>query len=142
MRRFYEQTLCILQKFLLTNPDLHHGLLTAQLHPKLFSDFDADSCIVIYDLHKFAQRVFVAARQILPAFEWHGVCRSVRYFDPYFPPSGSDPSFDPFTSKHFRYAYQNEVRFTWLPETLARPLAPELYLELGDISDICQLIKK
>jgi hypothetical protein len=27
MRRFYEQTLCILQKFLLTNPDLHHGLL-------------------------------------------------------------------------------------------------------------------
>ena len=29
MRRFYEQTLWILQKFLLTNPDLHHGLLGA-----------------------------------------------------------------------------------------------------------------
>jgi hypothetical protein len=27
MRRFYEQTLWILQKFLPTNPDLHHGLL-------------------------------------------------------------------------------------------------------------------
>ena len=27
MRRFYEQTLWILQKFLLANPDLHHGLL-------------------------------------------------------------------------------------------------------------------
>ena len=27
MRRFYKQTLWILQKVLLTNPDLHHGLL-------------------------------------------------------------------------------------------------------------------
>ena len=27
MPAFYEQTLCILQKCLLTNPDLHHGLL-------------------------------------------------------------------------------------------------------------------
>jgi transposase len=27
MRRFYEQTLCILHKFLLANQDLHHGLL-------------------------------------------------------------------------------------------------------------------
>ena len=29
MRRFYEQTLCILHKFLLANQDLHHGLLAA-----------------------------------------------------------------------------------------------------------------
>src|SRR6266496_1503484 len=30
MRRFYEQTLWIPQKFLLTNLDLHHGLLAAR----------------------------------------------------------------------------------------------------------------
>ena len=29
MRRFYEQSLWIPQKFLFTNPDLHHGLLRA-----------------------------------------------------------------------------------------------------------------
>jgi hypothetical protein len=31
MRRFYEQTLCILHKFLLANQDLHHGLLAKTL---------------------------------------------------------------------------------------------------------------
>ena len=30
MRRFYEPTLWILQKFLPTNPDLHHGLLDVE----------------------------------------------------------------------------------------------------------------
>jgi hypothetical protein len=32
MRRFYEQTLCILHKFLLANQDLHHGLLGVQMY--------------------------------------------------------------------------------------------------------------
>jgi len=45
MRRFYKQSLWIPQNFLLTNPDLHHGLLRAysvlfwdaQQHYDLFS---------------------------------------------------------------------------------------------------------
>ncbi len=35
MRRFYEQTLCILHKFLLANQDLHHGLLGFRLTPQV-----------------------------------------------------------------------------------------------------------
>jgi hypothetical protein len=48
MRRFYEQTLCILHKFLLANQDLHHGLLAekngGKLPEKLSSMDVLDAC--------------------------------------------------------------------------------------------------
>jgi len=42
MRRFYKQTLCIPQNLLLTNQDLHHGLLGQKLKNEyVIGDLDA-----------------------------------------------------------------------------------------------------
>jgi hypothetical protein len=113
--------------------DYYVSCMTKQLDLRLFDDFDADCCIVIFQPTEFAKRVFAAARRLLPS--WHGVFRDVRYVDPYLPPA---EEFHLFSSKNFRYWYQKEVRFAWLPEAGAGKL-DHLYLEVGDISDISRL---
>jgi hypothetical protein len=106
--------------------------LTKQLDLRLFDDFSANSCIVIHEPREFARRAFAAAKRQLPPCS--GVFRNVRYVDPYQPPEGD---LDLFCSKDFRFWYQKEVRFAWAHEDEPRKLDP-LFLELGDISDICQ----
>jgi hypothetical protein len=115
--------------------DYYVSCLAKQLDLRLFDDFNADCCIVIHQPTEFAKRVFMAAKRLLP--QWHGIFRDVRYIDPYQPPPDD---FDLFCSKDFRYWYQKEVRFAWLPQNEAGKL-DHLYLELGEISDICQFVK-
>jgi len=118
--------------------DYYVSCLTKQLDPRLFDDFQADCCIIVHDPTEFARRMFVAAKKLLPS--WHGIFRDVRYVDPYLPPPDDPQDFSVFCSKDFRFWYQKEVRFAWLPEQDIKNL-DYLFLELGDISDICQMAK-
>ena len=115
--------------------DYYVSCLTKQLDLRMFDDFNADSCVVVNDHREFAKRMFAAAKKVLPS--WYGVFRDVRYIDPFRPPKDE---FDLFCSKDFRYWYQKEVRFAWIPEREAVNI-DHLQLELGDISDIAQLAK-
>jgi hypothetical protein len=115
--------------------DYYVSCLTRQLDLRLFDDFKADSCLVIHYPREFARRAFAAAKRQLPSC--FGVFRDVKYVDPYQPPKGE---LDLFCSKDFRYWYQKEVRFAWLLEDEAKNL-DHLFLELGDISDICQFVE-
>jgi hypothetical protein len=115
--------------------DYYVSCMTKQLDLRLFDDFGADCCIVVDDHVEFARRVFAAARKLLPS--WHAVFRDVRYVDPYLPPK---EEFYLFSSKDFKYSYQKEVRFAWIPEGDAGKL-DHLQLEIGDISDISRLAK-
>jgi hypothetical protein len=113
--------------------DFYVSCLCEQVHLRLFDDFEADSCLIVYDPSEFERRMFKAAVQVLP--NWAGSRERVQYIDPY---TSNNPNPDIPASKHFRYWYQREVRFVWLPET-ARGLSEHLFLELGDISGIAQL---
>jgi len=104
--------------------------------PLQFDDFDADSCIVVTDYRELAKRMFGAAKEALPSW-WHGIFRSVEYIDPFRPPKGE---LDLFCSKNFRFWYQKEVRFAWIPDREAKNL-DHLQLEVGDISDIARFVK-
>jgi hypothetical protein len=115
--------------------DYYVSCLTQQLDLRLFDDFNASACIVIHQPKEFARRAFAAAERQLPSC--FGVFRSVKYVDPYQPPEGD---LDLFCYKDFRYWYQKEVRFAWLLEGDARSL-DHVFLELGDISDICQFVE-
>ena len=42
--------------------------------------------------------------------------------------------------KNFRYAYQKEFRFVWIPKNPT--CLKEIYLSIGDISDISEIITK
>ncbi|MFY9845533.1 MAG: hypothetical protein ACLP0H_10020 [Terriglobales bacterium] len=116
--------------------DYYVSCLTGQLDLRLFDDFDADSCIVVTDYREFAKRMFAAAKRPLPSW-WHGIFRSVEYIDPFRPPKGD---LDLFCSKDFRFWYQKEVRFAWIPDREAKNLN-HLQLEVGDISDIARFAK-
>jgi hypothetical protein len=109
--------------------------LSKQLRVRLFSDFDADCCIVIHQPLEFAKRIFEAARRSLRGCE--GRFAAVRYIDPY---NSRDGRPDVFLSKHFRYCYQCEVRFSWLPDKPVEKLA-HVFLELGPLSDISEFFE-
>ncbi len=116
--------------------DYYVSCMTRQLDLRLFDDFDADCGIIVHRPTEFAERVFAVAKRALPT--WVGGFGEVKYIDPYRPPNND---VEIFRSKDFRFWYQKEVRFAWLPLELPQAKLDHLYLELGDISDICQFVQ-
>jgi len=91
--------------------DYYVSCLAKRLDLRLFDDFEADSCIVVHDVVAFARRMLEAVEQHLTG--WHGWLQNVTYIDPFNWKQGDA---DVFCTKHFRYSYQQEVRFVWLPD--------------------------
>jgi hypothetical protein len=105
------------------------------LTPRLFQDFDnADACLLITRPREFIEVVFAEFERRLPVFT--GLERPVRYIDPL---NATLRDLEVFFCKHFRYAYQAEFRFVWLPPELRGDLEP-LFLELGGLSAYAELI--
>lgn len=114
--------------------DYYVMCLSRSLSLRLFDDFNhADSCVIIRDIREFARRIFSAVRKLLPG--WSGRLRDVTYFDPFNAPRDRDL----FFSKHFRYAYQREIRFVWMPPE-ARSDLEILDFDAGSMSHICDLL--
>ena len=108
--------------------------LSLSFAPRLFLDFDSDACLVIRKPNEFQE-------MILSIFEskmqnWSGVGKRVVYIDPLNCPM---VDIDVFCSKHFRYAYQKEYRFIWLPSDPEQYL-DHIWIELPDMIDYCYLV--
>lgn len=122
-----------------TKSDFWLYCMSRSLIPRLFSDFEAEACVVL-DARKFIARI---------AKEWKtSVSESadlsfgpVRYTDPLgaYATSEIDSELQNFFTKTFRYAYQNEFRFVGLPRRHRENLA-HVELELGALDDIGELI--
>jgi hypothetical protein len=108
--------------------------LTNSVRPRLFVDFDADACVVIRDRERFSRMLRDAtAEHLADAAIQEG---SAAYIDPLFPPKGE--IFLPFV-KHFRYTYQDEHRFCWLPPH-PLPKVGHLDVQIGSLKDFSDLI--
>jgi hypothetical protein len=116
--------------------DYYVSCLTKQLDLRLFDDFQADCAIIIHKPTEFATRVFAAAKKMLPT--WNGGFGDITYVDPYRPP---DMAIEIFRSKDFRFWYQREVRLAWLPSKQIEGKLDHLYLELGEIADLCEFVR-
>jgi hypothetical protein len=108
--------------------------LAARLLPRLLGDFNADACLVIRDPNAFINRVADAMAAHLPG--WDATVGYVEYYDPLQvnPAEVRQPFW-----KHFRFAYQHEIRLVWMPP------APEIVLSrielnLGSLDDIAELV--
>jgi hypothetical protein len=108
--------------------------VTNSVEPRLFVDFNADSCVIIRDREKFSQMLREAARKHLDTATMHN-CPAV-YVDPLLPPTAE--IFVPLV-KHFRYTYQDEYRFCWLPSAPVQRVA-YLDVQIGSLKDISDLI--
>ncbi len=104
------------------------------LQPRLFVDFHADACVLIRDPTAFIARLREAAFQVVGGGTMQHA--DAVYIDPILPDSAK--VFVP-VAKHFKYAYQREHRFVWLPSTHKRQLS-HVDLELGTLEDIAEFI--
>jgi hypothetical protein len=113
--------------------DYYISCFSSSYEYRLFDDFEANACLVIKDIVRFAKSLKTRMEEILP--EWRFSYEYVNYQDPYHPIR----KLNIFFSKHFRYAYQKEFRFVWEPSNKAESLRP-IFLELGPLRDYCELL--
>jgi hypothetical protein len=108
--------------------------LADRLSTRLLFDFEADACLLIREPDTFLKRVRHAMEDQLPG--WHFISTEVEYFDPL---QVQPAEVDVLTAKHFRYAYQEEVRLAWVPPTPIHRLDP-VFLTLGSLEDIAEIV--
>ena len=108
--------------------------VSSAVEPRLFVDFQADSCVIIKDKEHFQRLLTLQNTDKFPNTS-HRQDKAI-YIDPLLP---STANIDVPMSKHFRYKYQNEYRFVWIPIT---PMANLSYIdiELGSLEDVAELI--
>jgi hypothetical protein len=108
--------------------------VSCAVEPRLFVDFQADSCVIIKDKDRFQRLLTLQSAAKFPnTGHRHG---KAIYIDPYLP---STAIIDVPMSKHFRYEYQSEYRFVWRP---VKPMInlPYIDLELGSLENIAELV--
>lgn len=108
--------------------------VSSAVEPRLFVDFQADSCVIIKDKGRFQRLLTLQSAANFPdTGHRHG---EAIYIDPLRP---STAIIDVPMSKHFRYEYQREYRFVWRP---VKPTAnlPYIDLELGSLGSIAELV--
>lgn len=108
--------------------------LSSILVPRLFLDFDADACLIIWEPQGFISRLINSFEMENPG--WSGVVKEVKYIDPL---NSSPNQTDILSCKHFRYSYQKEVRIIWLPSEPVKELQHQ-FIELGSLEDCSELI--
>jgi hypothetical protein len=107
--------------------------LTETYSARLFGDFAADACLVIFDPRNFLSRLRRAVSRQLPG--WQIQVSRVNYYDPVRVDVGEIvvPTYKPF-----RHAYQKELRLICIPPTPDHSLDP-IYVELGPLDNCATL---
>lgn len=108
--------------------------ISSEYDTELYSDFEADACLEIYDVDAFAHRLSSAAAIVLPDCEFEHL--PVQYFDPY--EICKNEHVDPILSKDFRFAYQKEYRFFWFSRGKFSTTGNQV-LKLGNLADIAKI---
>ncbi len=114
--------------------DFYVQCLSQRFAPRLFDDFEADSCLIIYDAKEFERRTLAGLRARLP--DWFVTAFGMTYIDPDNP--GDGPILLP-TAKHMRYIYQQEQRFLCHPRAAVAKL-DAITLEIGPLTGLAELV--
>lgn len=110
--------------------------LGRQWAPRLFDDFAAEACLIVYDGKEFGRRLIPMLKGRLP--NWTVGSVSCSYIDPDDP--GSAPIVIP-VAKHMKYAYQVEERvICHTPRGESHASLPPFTVQLGSIEDIAEMI--
>ncbi len=100
----------------------------------MFDDFEADSCLIIYDPNEFGRRVLEALR--LRFSDWFVTAFGMTYSDPDNP---GDESILLPRAKHMRYIYQQEQRTFCHPRTPVAKLEP-ITVEIDPLTPFAELL--
>ena len=108
--------------------------VSSAMEARLFVDYNADSCVIIKDREKFVQLLGDAGTRALSGIPMR--YGPADYVDPLLPKTHN--IFVPF-AKHFKYTYQNEYRFCWLPPKII-PKLQHVDVQIGSLKDFSELI--
>lgn len=110
--------------------------LASILRYRLFSDFEYDSCLIIYKPGRFLRLLKDVIEKSLPGWTVFGY--RITYVDPIRPPS---LEMDIVFTKHFRYWYQHEYRIACIPPSPEINALPPLDIRIGSLADFCRYIE-
>jgi len=108
--------------------------VTNSVAPRLFVDFEADSCVIIRDRSQFRQMLAEAGMNRMGGSTMQQ--GSAMYVDPLWPKTAE--IFIPLV-KHFGYSYQDEHRFYWLPATPC-PKVSYVDVQIGSLKNFSDLV--
>lgn len=124
------------KNFSLTNKyetDFYVYCMGTTYQHRLFDDFNANACLLIYDVQIFLDKFL---RPIKKDYSnWQLKSGNIRYYDPYFPKPPLDIPFN----KHFKYWYQSEYRIAYKPKNPVDYLE-YIDIEIGSLCDCSELI--
>jgi hypothetical protein len=87
-----------------SDSDYYIACFSSSYEYRLYDDFEAEGCLVIKDVARFANNLKDRMGEALPG--WSFLSRGIEYRDPYHP----KPQLDVFFCKHFRYAEAHPSR--------------------------------
>jgi hypothetical protein len=117
------------------NTNYYIFCMSSRLRARLFLDFeDAEACLIVTNADKFRKRLLRAISDKFPSFFLHA--GRVNYYDPLWV---SPVEVRPIFWKHFRYAYQEEIRFAAMPPKPVSHLDPA-FINLGCLKDIATVV--
>lgn len=117
-----------------SNTDYYVYCLSSYWAPRLFGDFEANSCLIIKKPEVFIKRLVKSLATKFPAWQCFGT--GVRYIDPL---NCSKDGVDIFSTKQFKFAYQKEYRVICYPTDPVQKLE-QFFIYIGNLEDICELI--
>lgn len=101
---------------------------------RLFEDFEANSCVVIRDPLRFLRAIKEWSDVYLA--DWVFSFDHVAYRDPFQPTKEVDVLY----TKHFKYSYQREFRMAWEQDKNGQPPPEPTFIELGPLTNYCDLL--
>lgn len=117
-----------------SNTNYYVHCFASQYTYREYDDFDADCCIVIDEPRILFQKMMKAVKLKKP--EFHGFATPVKYLDPL---NVHPEDVNILFAKHFKYAYQNEVRTIWIPKE-AKVQLEEIYINIGSMADYSRIV--
>lgn len=108
---------------------------SASFDVRLFGDFNADSCLFIYDYQSFSDELFGKVSEKIP-ISCHAY-KQVSYVDPIRPDKGDPPPVE--FHKHMKYLYQDEFRHVFNPNNNANN-PKDLFLVMPESKRYTELV--
>lgn len=117
-------------------PNDYYVFCTAfEFDVRLFGDFEADSCLFVYDSKKFSDQLYERVASEIVLLD-HGY-KPVVYSDPIRPSHKKPPSVE--FHKHIKYLYQNEFRHVFIPDRVSE--SPNyLYISMPEAETYTELV--
>lgn len=103
---------------------------------RYFSDFEADSCIVIHDIEEFFRRLERTMEYTRKHNRTVPIGDDIVYYDPFSKPPEESPAF----WKMDLYAYQDEFRLLSVPMNETEKLEEPFFFEMGSLKDIANMV--